>query len=952
MNEIQYIGEHLLPGQIGRFAIVLAFVASILAAVSYFFAEKNANNADAAGWKRMGRGAFITHGLSIFTVIGILLYIMYNQYYEYQYVQLHVSDDLPMKYIMSAFWEGQEGSFLLWMFWHVVLGFILMRTAKSWEAPVLATLSTVQIFISSMILGAYVFETKIGINPLLMLRDTMDIPLFAQADYVTKLTGNGLNPLLQNYWMTIHPPTLFLGFASTVVPFCYAVAGLWNGRHKEMLQVSLPWALFNGAILGTGILMGGAWAYEALTFGGYWAWDPVENTSLVPWIILVAGIHTHLVAKATGHSIKSTYLFYILAFFFIIFSTFMTRSGILGDTSVHSFTEMGLETQLLIFTSFFLIAPLTLFFAKNKTIPTHKEEEPTASKEFWMFIGSLVLIFSAALITVSTSLPIYNNIKAFLDPTFDIKLQGLVIEDPVNHHNKYQLWIGVFIGLLSGVAQYLRFKELNFGNHASKLFKHLGISTVISLLLTFLASMWINAYAWQYKLLLFTGIFTVVTNLDYFITYIKGNLKVAGSAISHIGFGLMVVGILASGLNKEHISTDPFTHRGLLNEDMIKRNVVLYKGEPLKARDYLMTYETDTMIDKERYYQVNIKRLAKDNSVLESFTVTPNAQFDNRKMKVAAYNPDTKHYLSKDIFTHVATIPKVEADKEEAMKMEDSLNYRPVLLSLGNTIEFSDTMVLKDTTLNNTFLVTLDAFNPEPKVKDYKREEGDIMLGATIQVKHVGNPKKYTANPVILIRDNRIFQFPHQINDLAMKVKLTPEFIEKAFTQDQRLDYKPFQIKEKGSVNFNGYKITFDKFNRSPKHSNYTPEEGDIAVSALLKVEPLSGKGSVGYAEPIYLIRGKRPFNIKDALGNQGLNFRFSSIDPQTGNITLEIAQTNPGENFPVMFATDSNRTDYIVFEAIIFPGINFFWAGSIMMMLGLAMSWIRRRRERKLATA
>ena len=951
MNEIQYIGEHLLPGQIGRFAIVLAFVASILATISYFFAEKNSNTADAVGWNRMGRAAFITHGLSIFTVIGILLYIMYNRYYEYQYVQLQVEDTLQMRYILSSFWAAQEGSFLLWMFWHVVLGFVLIKKAKSWEASVLTSLSLIQVFLSSMILGIYVFGVKIGINPLLLLRDTVDIPLFAQADYVSKLTGNGLNPLLQNYWMTIHPPTLFLGFASTAIPFCYAIAGLWNGRHKEMLQVSFPWALFNGAILGIGILMGGAWAYEALTFGGYWAWDPVENTSLVPWIILVAGIHTHLIANATGHSIKSTYLFYILAFFFIIFSTFMTRSGILGDSSVHSFTEMGLETQLLIFLTFFLIFPLVVFFAKQKTIPTHKEEEPTASKEFWMFIGSLVLIFSAALITVSTSLPIYNNIQAFLDPTFDIKLQGLVIEDPVEHHNKYQLWIGVFIGILSGLAQYLRYKELNFANHTSKLMKHLGGATAISLLLTFLASMWINAYAWQYKLLLFCGIFTVVTNLDYLITFIKGNLKIAGSAISHIGFGLMIVGILASGLNKEHISTDPFTHRGLLNEDMIKRNVVLYKGEPLKAREYLMTYQTDTMIDKERFYTINIKKLAKDNSVVESFNVSPNAQFDNRKVKVAAYNPDTKHYLHKDIFTHIATIPKVEADKEEAIKMEDSLNYRPILLSLGNTIEFRDTMVLKDTTLNNKFLVTLDAFNPDPEVKDYVKEEGDIMLGATIQVEHIGTPKKYTATPVILIRKNRIFQFPHQINDLAMKVKLTPEFIEKAFTQDQRLDYKSFQLKEKGSLNFNGYKITFDKFNRSPKHSNYQAEEGDIAVSTLLKVEPISGQGSVSYAEPIYLIRGKRPFNIKDALGEEGLNFRFTNIDPKTGNVTLEIAQTNPGERFPVLFATDSNRTDYIVFEAIIFPGINFFWVGTIMMMFGLTMSWIRRRRERVLTT-
>ena len=167
-----------------------------------------------------------------------------------------------------------------------------------------------------------------------------------------------------------------------------------------------------------------------------------------------------------------------------------------------------------------------------------------------------------------------------------------------------------------------------------------------------MASMWINVYAWQYKILLFCGIFAVVTNLDYLITFIKGNLKIAGSAIAHIGFGLMVVGILASGLNKEYISSDPFAHRGLgLSEDMIKKNVILYKGEPLKARDHLMTYQTDTMIDKERFYTINIKKLAKDNSVIESFNVSPNAQFDNQRIKVAAYNPDTKHYLHCLLYT-------------------------------------------------------------------------------------------------------------------------------------------------------------------------------------------------------------------------------------------------------------------------------------------------------------
>jgi len=319
MNEIQYVGEHLWPGLLGQGLNILSFVAALLGAWAFYQGFKNRNNDQGASWESIGAKSFIIHGLSTLSMIGIIFYIMINQFYEYQYVQAHVSDDLPMRYIFSAFWEGQEGSFLLWMFWHIVLGFILLKKAGKWRAPVMLSLCLIQLFIGSMILGVYLpfgDDIRIGVSPMMLLRDMMAAPIFAQANYVELIKGTGLNPLLQNYWMTIHPPTLFLGFASTSVPFCFAMAGLMTGDHKGWLKPVFPWALFSGAILGTGILMGGAWAYEALSFGGYWAWDPVENMSLVPWLILLAALHCNAVATSTGYSTRSTYLFYILTFVF------------------------------------------------------------------------------------------------------------------------------------------------------------------------------------------------------------------------------------------------------------------------------------------------------------------------------------------------------------------------------------------------------------------------------------------------------------------------------------------------------------------------------------------------------------------------------------------------------------------------------------------------------------
>ncbi|MEM6966334.1 MAG: cytochrome c biogenesis protein CcsA [Bacteroidota bacterium] len=863
--------------------------------------------------------------------------------YEYQYAQQHVSDDLEMKYILSAFWEGQEGSFLLWMFWHVILGFILMKVARSWEAPVMSLLSLVQFFIGSMILGIYVWgDIKIGANPLMLFRDVIDIPLFAQADYVSLLNGNGLNPLLQNYWMTIHPPTLFLGFASTTIPFCYAMAGLWNGRHKEMLKVSFPWALFSAFILGTGILMGGAWAYEALSFGGYWAWDPVENASLVPWLILVAGIHTHLVARATGHSIKSTYIFYILTFFFILYSTFLTRSGILGDTSVHAFTEMGLENQLLLFVGFFFFFPMIYFLVRQKSIPTIKEEEATPSREFWMFIGSLVLLFSAGLITASTSLPVYNKIMEVFNPAFE----GYVIQDQVEHHNKYQLWIAVFIGLLSGATQFLRFREMNFSRHAKRFWIHLGGSVAITAALTVATLLWIEAVAWQYQLLLFAGIFAIVTNLDYLITFARGNMKMASSVLAHVGFGLMIVGILASGLNKEFISTDPFSQMRLLDEEMLQRNVLLFKEQPAQMNGYQITYQRDTMIGRFRTYDINFKKLGKDGTVKEEFTVNPTAQFDNKIVKVAAYNPDTKHYPDKDIFTHIRTLPLKEADKEKAREMEDSLNYRIIEVPIGATTTFTDTLVTSKRTLINDFEVTLKSIVPNASHPDYEPKEKDIAIGADLEIRQVGKNEIHRARPLIVWRNNLIFTFPVQINELSSKVKLPTVFLDQVFANEFNLQYQAFQMKPGETINFNGYKIKLEQVNNNPTHPNYRKESGDVAAGATLSVLK-NGATQPEFVEPVFLIRKMKPMLIKDNISSEGLHFQFTKIDPNTSEMTIEIAQSESDMSYPIEIATDSLRTDYIVFEAIIFPGINFFWGGTILMMLGLAMSWLQRRKMR-----
>ena len=938
--EIQYIGEHLLPGKLGHIAILLSFVGGLLAAVSFLMktirpAEHN--------WLNMGRWAFGVHAFSVFAIIGLIFFIMGSQYYEYQYVFAHVNEDLPRQYILSAFWEGQEGSFLLWMCWHAVLGLILLRTGKQWEAPVLFSLALVQVFITAMLLGVYSWGEdpfKVGSNPFMLLRDTLDAPIFSQADYLSKIKGTGLNPLLQNYWMVIHPPTLFLGFASLTVPFSFAVAGLLTGKHREWLQPALPWALFGGAVLGLGILMGGAWAYEALSFGGYWAWDPVENMSLVPWLVLVAGIHSNLIARNTGYSIKTTYLFYILAFLLVLYSTFLTRSGVLGDTSVHAFTEMGLEWMLIGFIAVFALLGFVPLIWQSRRIPAPKKEEPLASKEFWLFIGTLILFFSAAMITASTSLPVYNKIRIFFDPLFE----GKVITDAVAHYNKYQLWIGVFIGLFSGGVQFLRWKEINWKKQSGKFLLHTGISGAAAALFTALCSLWIHLHAWQYVVLLFFGLFALFSNLDYLIYFIRGNLKSAGSVLSHAGFGVMIVGILASGLNKQHISTNPFAQRGLLEDELLDRNVLLFKDLPMYMSGFRVTYQDDEFKGNNRIYSILFEKLDSSGQILKTFTLNPTVLYDNKIQKVAAYNPSTRHSLSEDIFTHIATIPMAEADVEIAREMEDSLKYRPLFIPAGDGVSFLDTVPTGGEPLVREFRVGVEDLLFHPFHPSYEPEEGDITIGARLAVKDLRRDTTYYAEPMLMFRGALLYTYPVHIQQLALKVRLKNDLIPLVFPLEEDLHYEELSFKQGDVRDWNGLQIRFKGFNKTPRHSNYQAEPDDIAVSAVMEVTG-PGLDSAYIAEPVFLIRGDSPFHFKDEILPLGMHFRFTNIDPVSETVQLLVARKDwKTANIPVEIA-NSPRTDFIVLEAIIFPGINLFWLGSLLLLSGLLLSmWNRLR--------
>ena len=940
MDPIVYEGERLIFGQIGHFAIVSSFVAALLSTLSYYLSIYKDKHA--VSLKKVGRYSFIYHGVSILLIFGLIIYLLLSKSYEYYYVWQHVSDDLSLRYVLSAFWEGQEGSFLLWMFWHVILGFVVLGLEKKYEAPVIGTLSLVQAVIGSMLLGIYLTHgeeaIRIGINPFVLLRNEVEAPIFANLDYLNSINGNGLNPLLQNYWMTIHPPVLFLGFAGTVIPFCYGVAGLMLNDHKGFLKAVLPWSLFAGGSLGLGILMGGLWAYEALSFGGYWAWDPVENMSLVPWLILVAGIHTNLIANATGHSIRSTYFFYLLTFVLIVYSTFLTRSGVLGDTSVHAFTEMGLEWQLILFMALFFFMGMGWMIKRYKSIPTIVKEEATLSREFWMFIGSLTLVFSAVLISFTTSIPVFNKLfdaYGYLvgkDMTHMHRTSPL---DPVAHYNKYQLWIGIFIGILSAVGVLLRYKKPYSSSGWKKVGLYLAGSALIAGVIHIFTYESLNVRAWQYHLLLFSGLFTVLSNLSYILFFIKWDVKGSASALSHIGFGLLIVGIIASGLNKQYISSNPFAQQGLIDnmdDDALRKNITLLKGVPMDMSGYEVTYVSDSMAGVFRQFNINFKKVDAAGKIIEEFNLTPNILYDRSMTKVAASNPSTRHYLGRDIFTHIHALPPEEVDIQSAREKEDSLNY----------IDYR--VYLKDTFYTAGHYAIMDELVFGTQNPNYTPQEGELIIGPSIQFKKLKDNKSYYAYPFVAIRDGVVIEVPYQLNQLNTKVRIDGEIASRLFSTEYAQQREEFTVSLGQSFEFKGKIVTVESIVPNARHPYYEPDPDDITVGIQLLVSA-DEEAVLGRAMPLFVIRERQNIRVLDYVPEADLLVEFLNIDPVSEQFTINCYH-QPLKEIPVDFeiAENSGRNDYLVLEAIVFPGINFVWVGSGLMLLGLFLGIYSRR--------
>jgi len=496
----------------GSYLLALATVAAVLSAVGYFFvAREQKAYALAAKW------FYYLMTLLVWAAIGYLVYLFLNDRFEYSYVSGYSSSDLYTNYKITSLWAGQEGSFLLWAGLGVLLG--LWVKAKAKEQP-----------------GWVMFFYMIG---QLFLFTLMNISSPFALNPVTPVDGRGLNPLLQNFWMQIHPPIIFLGYASTFVLFAFAMAALAAKRYDSWVKYAFPWAIFSVCALGAGIFLGGYWAYETLGWGGYWSWDPVENASLVPWMGSIALVHGMLIERSRGAFKKTNLFLAITAFLMVIYGTFLTRSGVLADFSVHSFIDLGMNIYLVLFLIGFTLLSYGLLVIRGKSIKSNESDKSPLSREFSVYLGMLFIILSAFLVLMGMSSPLLTRIVG--DPS----------AVDISFYVKTNLPIGIILGLILGMSALVAWKPLIMKDFLRRLPVPIAISIIIAVIANFQ-----GVDNFSHLIFIFTGVFALTANLTRYVVNIKSKgIFFFGSDLIHTGFAMMLLGVVISSGYSSHAKT-------------------------------------------------------------------------------------------------------------------------------------------------------------------------------------------------------------------------------------------------------------------------------------------------------------------------------------------------------------------------------------------------------------
>ena len=669
-------------GTLGTIAICFALATAAISMVAYGLMWKNGEER----FGKIGRVGFHASVLGFMFASATLMFLIFTHQFQYTYVWQHSSSFLSRPLLMASFYAGQEGSFMLWTLLTCIVAVFVMGYAQrvNYEAPVMTIYTLVLVCLLMILVVQSPFETLQASFP-------GEVP----AGYIPP-TGKGMNPQLENLWITLHPPILFMGFAAVSVPFVFAIAGLFRKDFQRWITVSLPWTLFASMVLGFGIMLGGWWAYETLGWGGFWAWDPVENSSLIPWLVCVALVHTMLVQKRTGTMngpnglpmagglVRTNFVLAIFAYVLILYSTFLTRSGVLGDTSVHSFVAPGMFVYAVLLGIIFLFLGIGVvaLAIRWRQLTNIAGEMKLMSRENGLALGSAVLVGCSIVTLIGTSWPIIRPIFGLAKKPFE-----------TGDFNMLMLPFGFIIVFLNALTMGLKWKNTS----KESFIKALSLSTIIAAVGT-LGLILLGIHDPIYIALGFGAVLALTINLEMGWKILRGNKSFVGAYVSHAGVALMMLGIV-------------FTARY-----SVTQHVRLPQGETKEAFGYKMTYKGQEQIeldktDREKF--AHKIEMVKDGSSYEVQPIIFWSDFNKRQS--AFLEPGILYYPTKDIYVSPKAIeddggnPTVAMHKGDKIPLpfDSSITLRFVKFEMANAAQDGkQSAVVEVATKDSTFPLT------------------------------------------------------------------------------------------------------------------------------------------------------------------------------------------------------------------------------------------------------
>ncbi len=495
----------------------LTFILLLLSTVAYYLYYLR----EEERIRTIARNTFYFSAALILIQSVMLMWGLLNHYYEWVYVYSYSSNDLPYYYLISTFWAGQEGTFMLWLLYASIYGYIIihMGKAREEEALVMSFMNLIMAFIVLILIKKNPFMYVWQANP-------AGFPAG-----ITPLDGNGLNPLLQDPYMVIHPPILFAGYSSTMILFAFAMAALIRKKHDDWIKTVYPYTLFVAMILGAGIILGGYWAYTTLGWGGYWGWDPVENSSLIPWLTSLVLFHGIIIQRRQGGMKRLNIFLAIITFVLVLYGSFLTRSGVLTDFSVHSFGESELDSYLTAFVFLFLGIGVITYAYRVRGVKGSEVTSGLFTREFFMAFGMLLILILAVFTLIGTSWPIISG--TFLENAQSVDISA---------YNNLAGPLAILLGLLIALAPVFSWKR----SRASKI-KTVSVHFVVALIVG----------AMFFALGMRDAISLIISTIAVFIILVNGQIVVQmarkknfafGGYLAHVGLGLMFIGIITSSV--------------------------------------------------------------------------------------------------------------------------------------------------------------------------------------------------------------------------------------------------------------------------------------------------------------------------------------------------------------------------------------------------------------------